>query len=110
MNSETISSAQRVLLIIGRALLGLYFVVPGITKIFQFGDMSAYMAMHGVPLVPVLLGRTSRRQGGGGSALASGYRSQLMALLLGDRKGHRQRAIGRPSIAQITRVTPGQCS
>jgi putative oxidoreductase len=71
-----------VLLITGRALLGLYFVVPGVMKILQFGDMSAYMAMHGVPLVPVLLVLTIILQVGGGSALAIGYRAQLMAFLL----------------------------
>jgi putative oxidoreductase len=82
MNPDSITSAQRALLLTGRALLGLYFVVPGVMKIFQFGDMSAYMAMHGVPLVPVLLVVTIIVQVGGGSALAIGYRTQLMAFIL----------------------------
>ena len=41
MNSETIERAQRVLYLVGRALLGLYFIVPGITKITGFAAMSA---------------------------------------------------------------------
>ena len=82
MNPETIALAQRALLISGRVLLGLYFIGPGITKIFQFGDMSAYMAIHGVPLVPVLLVITIVLQVGGGISLAIGYRAQLIAFLL----------------------------
>jgi len=88
MNSEithapnNLATAQRLLLISGRVLLGLYFIVPGITKIFGFSDMSAYMVMHGVPLVPVLLVVTILLQVGGGACLAVGYRTPLMAFLL----------------------------
>jgi putative oxidoreductase len=82
MNPETIATAQRVLLITGRVLLSLYFIVFGLTKIPGFGDMSAYMAQHGVPFVPVLLVLTIILQVGGGISLAIGYRTQLMAFLL----------------------------
>lgn len=82
MNPELVATAQRFLLIAGRALLGLYFIVPGLTKVFQFSDMSAYMALHGVPLVPVLLVITIILQVGGGSCLAIGYRARVMAFLL----------------------------
>ncbi len=82
MNPDTIQLAQRALLISGRGLLGLYFFLPGIMKIAQFGDMSAYMAMHDVPLVPVLLVTTIALQVGGGACLAIGYRAQLMAFVL----------------------------
>ncbi|HEY5645160.1 MAG TPA: DoxX family protein [Pseudomonadales bacterium] len=80
--SANLATAQRLLLITGRALLGLYFIVPGITKITGWTAMSAYMAQHGVPLVPVLLVLTIVLQIGGGACLAIGYRTQLMALLL----------------------------
>ncbi len=73
---------QRVLLITGRVLLGLYFIVPGITKITGWSAMSAYMAQHGVPLIPVLLALTVVLQIGGGACLAIGYRTGLMAFLL----------------------------
>ena len=36
-----LAMAQRALLITGRALLGLYFIVPGITKITGWAAMSA---------------------------------------------------------------------
>jgi putative oxidoreductase len=77
-----LATAQRALLITGRVLLGLYFIVPGITKITGWAAMSAYMEQHGVPLVPVLLALTTIVQIGGGACLAIGYRTQLMAFLL----------------------------
>lgn len=82
MNPDTLATAQRAMLITGRALLGLYFIVPGITKITGWTAMSAYMAQHGVPLIPVLLVLTIILQVGGGACLAIGYRARLMAFLL----------------------------
>ena len=40
--------------LIGCGLLGLYFIVPGIRKITDFGEMSEYMSAHNVSLIPVL--------------------------------------------------------
>lgn len=77
-----LAMAQRVLLITGRVLLGLYFIVPGITKVTGWAATSAYMEQHGVPLVPVLLVATIILQIGGGACLAIGYRAPLMAFLL----------------------------
>ena len=82
MNSEMLATAQRMAFITGRALLGLYFIIPGLTKITGWEAMSAYMAQHGVPLIPVLLVITIIIQVGGGISLAIGYRTQLMAFLL----------------------------
>lgn len=79
---DRLAGLQRVCLITGRSLLGLYFILPGITKITGFAGMSEYMAAHGVPLVPVLLVLTIIIQIGGGAALAAGYRAQLMAFVL----------------------------
>ena len=39
----------------GRVLLGLYFLLPGISKIVGFDATSAYMATHGVPMVGIAL-------------------------------------------------------
>ena len=77
-----LAATQRALLITGRVLLGLYFIVPGITKITGWAAMSAYMEQHGVPLIPVLLVLTIIVQIGGGACLAIGFRTQLMAFLL----------------------------
>ena len=59
---------------VGRVLLGLYFLIPGITKITGWTQMSAYMADHGVPLIPLLLALTIVLQIGGGVSLMAGYR------------------------------------
>ncbi len=83
MNSDHLRLVEKSLLRGGRGLLGLYFIVPGISKITGFSAMSAYMAVHGVPLIPVLLGVTIVLQIGGGISLLIGYRAQIMAFLLG---------------------------
>lgn len=82
MNDQTIHHAQRSLLLTGRALLGLYFIVPGITKVTGWAATTTYMEAHGVPLIPVLLALTIVLQIGGGACLVIGYRTQLMAFLL----------------------------
>ena len=75
-------NTQPALRIGGRVLLGLYFIVPGVAKVFDWGGTAAYMAAHEVPLIPVLLALTIVVQIGGGFALACGFRAQLMAFLL----------------------------
>ena len=77
-----IGLAQRALFLVGRGLLGLYFIIPGITKITGWQGMTEYMAAHGVPLIPVALTLTIILQIGGGACLLIGYRSRLMAFLL----------------------------
>ncbi|MEM9620264.1 MAG: DoxX family protein [Pseudomonadota bacterium] len=73
---------QQVVLLIGRGLLGLYFIVPGITKITGWDGTVEYMAAHDVPLIPFLLVLTIIIQIGGGFALLVGHRAQVMAGLL----------------------------
>ncbi|MEP4146104.1 MAG: DoxX family protein [Halioglobus sp.] len=73
---------QRTLFLTGRGLLGLYFILPGISKITGFAGMSEYMADHGVPFVPVLLVLTIILQIGCGASLMAGWRPQLMAFVL----------------------------
>ncbi len=79
---QNIALAQRALHLVGRGLLGLYFIVPGITKVTGWTATTEYMAAHGVPLIPVLLGLTIIIQIGGGACLLAGYRAQAMAFLL----------------------------
>ncbi len=68
--------------VLGRVLLGLYFLVPGISKIVGFATMAAYMKQHGVPLVTPLLALTIVVQIGGGLALIAGWRTHVAAFLL----------------------------
>jgi len=77
-----IVNAQRAALLTGRGLLGLYFILPGISKITGFSGMSEYMAAHGVPFVPVLLVLTIILQIVCGASLMAGWRTQMMAFLL----------------------------
>lgn|GEM_PF-875701 len=67
---------------IGRGLLGLYFFVPGVLKLFDLELYEGTMTTHGVPLVVPALWITIVLQVGGGLLLIIGYRTQLMAFLL----------------------------
>lgn len=80
--SSWMNPVQRYLLLIGRGLLGLYFIGPGLQKVFAWDAMSAYMAAHDVPFIPVLLALTTVIQVGGGACLLIGYRAQWMAFIL----------------------------
>ena len=44
--------------ITGRSLLGLYFIAPGLSKVFDFASTLALMRMKGVPFSLVLLSLT----------------------------------------------------
>ena len=69
-------------LLTGRGLLGLYFILPAISKITNFEGMSAYMAEHNVPLIPVLLVLTIIIQLAAGSALIIGFQGKWAAFVL----------------------------
>jgi len=73
---------ENVLRHVGRVLLGLYFIAPGISKLFGWESTAAYMTLHGVPLVVPLLALTVVLQIGGGLMLAIGYRARLTAFVL----------------------------
>ncbi|MFT4720852.1 MAG: putative oxidoreductase [Candidatus Azotimanducaceae bacterium] len=69
-------------LLIGRFLMGVYFILPGISKITGFESTSAYMAAHDVPFVPVLLVLTIILQLGAGVALIVGFQGKWAAFVL----------------------------
>lgn len=69
-------------LLLGRFLLGLYFVLPGTQKIFQYEMMSQYMEKFGVPMISVLLPLTIVMQIALGLAVIIGYKGQIAAFLL----------------------------
>lgn len=69
-------------LLSGRALMGLYFILPAISKITDFEGTSAYMAAHNVPMIPVLLVLTIIIQLSAGSALILGFKGKWAAFLL----------------------------
>ncbi|MBT3425106.1 MAG: DoxX family protein [Gammaproteobacteria bacterium] len=65
----------------GRVLLGLYFLIPGISKITGFEATSVYMAEHGMVLIPFFLVLTIILQVGGGICLILGFRIHENALM-----------------------------
>lgn len=69
-------------LLLGRFLLGIYFILPGISKITGYAGTAEYMAQHDVPMIDVLLPVTIVLQIGLGLALIVGYRGQIAALIL----------------------------
>ena len=66
----------------GRVLLGLYFIGPGLNKVFAFETNANYMAEHGMVLIPFFLVLTILIQLGGGAAMVVGYQTRLVAFVL----------------------------
>ena len=66
----------------GRVLLGLYFFLPGISKIPTYELTAEYMALHSIPWVSILLPVTIALQLILGSTLILGYRIMESALIL----------------------------
>lgn len=77
-----INFIQTTSLLVGRFLLGLYFIIPGIQKITDFEGMSAYMQAHDVPFVAFLLPLTIFIQLIAGMALIAGFKGRMAAFLL----------------------------
>lgn len=68
--------------VLGRTLLGLYFIVPGMAKIAGYQGYLDLMASKSVPLVEVLLPLTILVQVGAGLFLIAGKNLRVSALLL----------------------------
>tara|TARA_B110000003_G_C16356526_1_gene420880 strand:- start:212 stop:604 length:393 start_codon:yes stop_codon:yes gene_type:complete len=68
--------------ITGRSLLGLYFIVPGLSKVFDPASTLALMRMKGVPFSVVLLSFTIVIQLLGGIFLILGKNLRLAAFML----------------------------
>ena len=77
-----ITPIQPLIGVLGRFLLGLYFLLPGISKVTGFEGTVQYMEVHGVPAVMVLLPITIVLQIGGGVALIAGWQIRATALML----------------------------
>jgi len=73
---------QKFSITLGRVLLGLYFLSPGISKISSYGLTAEYMTLHNIPLVSILLPITIVLQIALGSMLIAGYRLKESALIL----------------------------
>lgn len=69
-------------MLLGRALLGIYFILPGIQKIGKYDYMTQYMAEHSVPMIDVLLPFTIVLQILLGIAIIVGFKSKVSAFVL----------------------------
>ncbi len=73
---------EKLMVTAGRVLLGLYFIGPGLNKVFAFETNSNYMAEHGMVLIPFFLVLTIIIQLGGGTAMIVGYQTKIVAFIL----------------------------
>lgn len=68
--------------VLGRVLLGLYFLIPGVMKILGFAVTLAYMTTHAVPFALPMLVLTIVLEVGGGLALIAGWQTKRTAFML----------------------------
>ena len=73
---------EKFFITVGRMLLGLYFLLPGISKIPTYAGTTEYMLLHNIPLASILLPITIVLQVGLGVMLIIGYRIKESALIL----------------------------
>ena len=73
---------DRAYFVLGRTLLGLYFLVPGLSEIVGYSATLDLMASKQVPLSEILLPMTILVQIGGGVLLIVGRQLRLSALVL----------------------------
>ena len=73
---------EKTFITVGRALLGLYFLLPGISKIPTYAGTTEYMLLHNIPLASILLPITIVLQVVLGAMLIIGYRIKESALIL----------------------------
>lgn len=67
---------------LGRIILGIYFLLPGLAKFTSYDFHVDYMASHGMFFIPFFLILTGVLQVGGAFALFAGYQVRIVAFLL----------------------------
>ena len=82
MNKNLASTVDQASFVVGRFLLGLYFVMPGVMKITGYSGTLELMVSKGVPFASVLLPLTIVLQIGLGLMLMLGKQLRISALLL----------------------------
>ena len=73
---------ENLLVTVGRVLLGVYFILPGLMKVFDFDGTAAYMADHGMVFIPFFLVLTIIIQLGGGGMMVVGYQTRPVSFIL----------------------------
>ncbi len=73
---------EKYLIVFGRVLLALYFLVPGVMKFLAWDMHTGLMEKHGMPMVPVLLALAGIIQIGAGLCLLANRYVMECALAL----------------------------
>ena len=73
---------ENICLLLGRLLMGTYFILPGLQKITNFQTMTDYMLAHNVPATAFLLPVTIVLQIILGIAIIVGFKGKLAAFIL----------------------------
>lgn len=79
---KLLNSLDPIAVVVGRALLGIYFLLPGVMKIVNYAGTLELMVQKSVPLAFVLLPLTIALQVGLGLMLIVGKNVRLSALVL----------------------------
>lgn len=82
MNKNLATNIDHISFLVGRFLLGLYFVMPGVMKITAYTGTLELMISKGVPFAGALLPLTIVLQIGLGLMLMAGKQLRISALLL----------------------------
>lgn len=73
---------ENYLILVGRSLLALYFLIPGVMKFIAWDMHVALMDKHAMPMIPVLLALAGVVQVGAGLCLLAGRYVVECALVL----------------------------
>jgi putative oxidoreductase len=73
---------ENICLLLGRLLMGVYFILPGLQKISNYQGTTDYMLDHGVPAAALLLPVTIVIQILLGLAIIIGFKGKLAAFIL----------------------------
>lgn len=73
---------ENICLLVGRLLMGTYFILPGLQKITSYQTMTETMLAHDVPATAMLLPVTIVLQIGLGLAIIIGFKGKLAAFIL----------------------------
>lgn len=68
--------------VVGRCMLAALFVLAGVNKLQHWDETAATMVAHGISVAGPLLALSVVVELGAGLALAAGFRTRLMALVL----------------------------
>lgn len=73
---------ENICLLLGRLLMGSYFILPGLQKITNYQGMTDYMLAHNVPATTILLPITIILQITLGLAIIVGFKGKIAAFIL----------------------------